>query len=505
MRQKLKKLLTPENLSLGLILIFAFVLRSFRITEILDFHYDQGRDALVLWDLIHEPHKFFLIGPTTGLPGVFRGPFYYYLIAPFYWIGNGNPILPVLFLIFLSTAALYFTYKVAKEIGGSLAGLITLILAVFSFEVIYSSRWLSNPTPMLLLSVLLIWSLLKIHDGVKNYWLLVSLILGLSFFSFGSSGELFYFPAVFIFALWQFLRKDKSKKTLPGLKLVLICIGIFILTFAPLWIFNYRHGQILINNVDAVASGGPTFLLPSWRFVLSRGSQILAYFSALIFHNPYEKELVLINLFYLIPVFYFGKLFKNEKFRIILLFLVSVFVGLLFYQGNHGNLYSYYLTGYFLIFLVFIGISLTKLSEGGLAAKMLLIFLMFTFISQNWNWTRSYLSVTGEEPNKIVLNTQKKAIDWIYNNRSGREFNIDVYVPPVISHSYDYLFKWLGTTRYNQLPSDQRMPLLYTLYESDPDHPERLEAWLARQEGIGEVIKEATIGGVTVQERNRIK
>ena len=67
-----------------IVLLLAFVLRTYRIGELLDFHYDQGRDALVIWDLINKG-KLFLIGPTTGLAGVFRGPFYYYLIAPFYF------------------------------------------------------------------------------------------------------------------------------------------------------------------------------------------------------------------------------------------------------------------------------------------------------------------------------------------------------------------------------------------------------------------------------------
>ena len=71
-------------------------MRTLNINSLLAFHYDQGRDALVIWDLIHNG-KLFLIGPTTGLAGVFRGPFYYYLIAPFYLIAGGNPVIPAIF------------------------------------------------------------------------------------------------------------------------------------------------------------------------------------------------------------------------------------------------------------------------------------------------------------------------------------------------------------------------------------------------------------------------
>jgi len=89
--QKAFKKFSLENIFLIAIILFAFLLRVYRINDLLGFYYDQGRDALVVWDLIHNG-KFFLIGPTTGIAGIFRGPYYYYLITPFYLLGRGNPI-----------------------------------------------------------------------------------------------------------------------------------------------------------------------------------------------------------------------------------------------------------------------------------------------------------------------------------------------------------------------------------------------------------------------------
>lgn len=187
-----KKFITLENILVFIGLLIAFVLRVFRTGEILNFNYDQGRDALVIWDLIHS-HKFFLIGPTTGLPGIFRGPFYYYLIAPFYWLGKGNPVWPAVFLAITSVAALGLMYYLAKKIGGKLAGAMALVLGGFSLQIIGTSRWLSNPTPMLLLSMILVWMMFLIYDGKKWAWAVLSLVLGLSLFHFGSSGKCFTF------------------------------------------------------------------------------------------------------------------------------------------------------------------------------------------------------------------------------------------------------------------------------------------------------------------------
>jgi hypothetical protein len=54
------------------------------------------------------------------------------------------------------------------------------------------------------------------------------------------------------------------------------------------------------------------------------------------------------------------------------------------------------------------------------------------------------------------------------------------------------------------LKIEERVDLLYTLYEADPPHPDRIGTWLERQEGIGVVEKEASFGGITVQERTRL-
>lgn len=198
------------NLKIVLILVLlaaAFFVRVYRVDQILGFYYDQGRDGLVIWDLIHNG-KFFLIGPTTGIAGVFRGPFYYYLIAPFYLIGNGNPIYPSIFLVLTSVVAIALLYPLGTKILNYETGIFAVILAAFSYRIVMASRWLSNPTPMLLLSVILLCAMFKVLDGKKWAWPIITFTAGLSLFHFGSAGEVFYFPAILIFAIWQQDRKS---------------------------------------------------------------------------------------------------------------------------------------------------------------------------------------------------------------------------------------------------------------------------------------------------------
>lgn len=485
MRIKIKPYLTIWNMFIFSILFIAFFFMTFKVGTLLAFHYDQGRDALVIWDLIHKG-KMFLIGPTTGLAGIFRGPFYYYLIAPFYFLGAGNPVYPAIFLAVTAIIALWLLYKLADEISGKWAGLIALILGTFSFEIIYASRWLSNPTPMLLLSMLLIWSLFRIYDGQKKYWILTALILGLSMFHFGSSGELFYFPAVAIFAFW-------NRKNLPDKNTLLKSVAVFGLTVLPLFLFDLRHGGILGGNIKGFLFSGGSFSLPTYRFILDRLDLIGGYFGQLIFHGIYEKEILILIILSVFLLFNFGKVWINDKFKIVVMFLASLVLGMIFFQGNFGNVYQYYLTGYYLIFLLFIAILLSK-------SKVFAILFLLIFLKSNLVSIKSYLKTTGNEETAIVLSTQTQAIDWIYKTAGGSKFNIDVYVPPVIPHSYDYLLKW----KSNSNNVEELVPMLFTLYEIDPPHPERLQLWLDRQKGIGKVLKEERFGGIVVQERLRI-
>ena len=45
---------------------------------------------LVLWRLIHD-HQIPLLGPPTSIGDFHHGALYYYLLAPFAWISNGDP------------------------------------------------------------------------------------------------------------------------------------------------------------------------------------------------------------------------------------------------------------------------------------------------------------------------------------------------------------------------------------------------------------------------------
>lgn len=489
--KKFKFLSHPTYILLILIFGFGFLLRIYNINNTLGFYYDQGRDALEIWDLWHK-FDLFLIGPTTGIAGIFRGPFYYYLIAPFYLIGKGNPVWPSVFLSVTTVVASFVGFYLGKKIHSNVAGIIMAILSSFSFNTVMASRWLSNPTPMLLLSMLLVFFMLEVTNKKKWGWYGISIVLGLSLFSFGSSGEVFYFLAVIFFAIFQ-------KKNLPNKKQIIIASLLFLLTLLPQIIFEFKNNFLLSKNVFNFLVNERSFRITTETLVFEKIEFYKNVFGGLIFHGQSGKEkFIFITMFILIAI-YFKKIIKLIGVKILLLLLVSMMLGLFFFQGNEGNFYDYYLTGYYLIFLLFFSIGLGEIWSKNLLTKTLVIYFLYLFLINNFSVLKFKLSDKVDGPGSIALKTELQAVNYIKENGRDKEFNIDVYVPPVIPFAYDYLFKWK-----NVVQSSTQVPLLYTLYEGQPAESERLRLWLERQEKIGKVIETEHFGGVTVQKRERL-
>jgi len=481
---------------LAAVLLGGLFFRVYRVDKILGFYFDQGRDALVIWDLIYKG-EFFLIGPTTGLAGIFRGPYYYYLIAPFYFLGSGSPVWPSVFLAVTTIFAGLLGYILGKKIVGREAGIIFAVISSFSFNIIFASRWLSNPTPMLALSMILVWAMIKVTEGKKWGWPVIALTSGLSLFNFGSSGELFYFPAIFIFLVWQW-------KNRPDLKNLIISVILFTLTFAPLVLFDLKHEGILRNNIISTFGQEKSFVVPSMNFISERTKIYYDIFTNKIFQSRGEIETYMLGAAGVIFLVLLPGLFKDKGFRVVLLLLLSATIGLYFYQGNYGVLYDYYMTGYYLIFILLFSLVLGKAWKYPLGKAFVVLFLIL-FLKNNVEIAMSRISDNLDGPGSIGLLNQKQSIDWIYGDAGGRPFNVDVYVPPVIPYAYDYLFRWYGGRIHGREPEVNQIELLYTLYEDDPPHPERLEAWLLRQKGIGKVEESQSFGGITVERRTRIK
>lgn len=496
---------TTIYILLATILIGAFFVRAYRANELLQFYYDQGRDALVIWRLWHEG-KFFLIGPVTGLAGIFLGPLYYYFIAPIYLVGRGNPVYVSVFLALTSTLAVYMLYFLGKKMHSRAAGIIAATIGAFSYYLVLAGRWLSNPTLILLTSMILLWSLWEIAEQsrfkfkskkMNVWWVAASLMIGISL-HFESASAIFYIPLIFIFAVYM-------RKNLPNLKTTLISGFVFFLTLIPQILFNFRHDNILLNNFMKLFFQEKAFKGIT-RYILEvRANYFWSVFSTKLFPG-WNAYAALFSILAVIVLIVARKSIKKHVFTLFAIFLLTPMVGYILFQGNFGNIYDYYLTGYYLPSVLLFAVAMGELVKRKMTIVVLVFFI--AFFSLSGTLVKNLLtSKVGGRP--ISLEEQLLSVNWVFDDAADKvNFNIDVYVPPVIPHAYDYLFLWQATERCGDglcgWVKDENIELLYILYEDDPPHPERLETWLSKYEDNTLIEQEEKYGAITVQRRRRI-
>jgi hypothetical protein len=189
------------------------------------------------------------------------------------------------------------------------------------------------------------------------------------------------------------------------------------------------------------------------------------------------------------------------------IFLITPLIFYTFFQGNSGNLYDYYLSGYYLPFILIFSIGLTEFART-IPGKVTTIVFLYLFLQFNGMLLKNLLTNSMDSKNDIKLGSQIRAVNWIFNDgKKYGTYNVDVYVPPVIPYAYDYLLLWQGTTKCGDnlcgMVNDNRN-VVYVLYEQDPPHPERLEAWMLKYINTSQAENSATFGGITVERRIRL-
>ena len=143
-----------------------------------------------------------LIGPRVlGPQGFFLGPYFYYLLAPFYFLTGGHPQAIVYFLVVLNLVFFLAASLIIKKIWGEKTALIFLFLWTINPAAIETVAW--NPALITLIFVLIWFTLSQ-----KSYfWLGLSLSLA---FPFSGSFD----PFIYFFCFGKSSGKNLGKAAL---------------------------------------------------------------------------------------------------------------------------------------------------------------------------------------------------------------------------------------------------------------------------------------------------
>ena len=155
-----------KHLLLGAILALGALVRLSGL-DVGWFLQDQARDGMAAQGIL-SGQDFPLVGPHAALSTVqLVGPLYYYLVAIPYGLST-NPVAGVAFLNLLGVLSIYLTYRLGKEMFGSLEGLIAAALyAVFPMAVL-SGKALWNPGFIPFFSTLFLLTLWRFLVGAPS-------------------------------------------------------------------------------------------------------------------------------------------------------------------------------------------------------------------------------------------------------------------------------------------------------------------------------------------------
>lgn len=222
-----------EIVCLVIILVIAAFFRLWRIPQYLTFLGDEGRDVLVVRDMLLG-RKYTLIGPGTSIGNMYLGPWYYYMLLIPLFAADFSPLGPAIFICVLGLLTVALLWWVARVWIGRREALAVAFLYAVSPVVITYSRSSWNPNIMPFFALLTIYSLWVVWRYHRLRWLLVTSV------SFAMVLNSHYLGLLLLPTICIFMFLSRKNPGFPK-----YFVSFFLLLFlllSPLVWFDLRHG-----------------------------------------------------------------------------------------------------------------------------------------------------------------------------------------------------------------------------------------------------------------------
>lgn len=494
-----------KNWILILILLAGSILRLYKISSYTTFLGDEGRDAIIVRNLLvhFDP---ILIGPGTSVGSMYLGPLYYYFMAPFLLLSNFSPVGPAVGVALLGIATIYLVFIVGKDWFGKKAGLISaLFFAISPTVIIYSrSSWNPNIMPFFsLLSIYAMWRVWKKND----YKFLIIAAISYAFVLQSHYLGLLLAPTIGIIWMLKFLLLNTITSTITEkaplvkfIKVSIFAICIFLFLMSPLLIFDLRHNWMNYNAMKTFFTARDTTVsINIWSSIPKIPDIAIDIINSLITaKNKIVSQIVLAIVSIPSILFLLGrkKLHKNETsgFSVLFLWIVFGLIGFgLYKQPVYDHYYGFLFTAPFLLIGGFVQDIFENLSKTGTYFLIFGLLLLF------------YLNIINN-PLKFNPNNQMKRAENVANKiieeSLNKEFNMAVVAERNYEDGYQYFLEKNNSKMINidaqivDSVTDQLFVICEKVKEScDPTHSAKAEV---ANFGWSKIEKDWNVDGVTI-------
>jgi 4-amino-4-deoxy-L-arabinose transferase-like glycosyltransferase len=430
------------------ILLLAIAVRLYQLQNLMIFTYDQGRDMYVLQKIARGDIT--LIGPTTGLPGVFLGPYMYYLLLPGYILSNGSPFGVVIWQIFLIVLSFPCLYLLLKPLIGKWWSLIALVWISLTPGAIEQARTIWNPS---LVVMTLIPSLYALFASKQKPWLLIG-----SVFLFGLSlqTELAYtFFLGPLYGLWvlkhlqlpEWLQlklptKWRTQNQPYNWKVIALSLVAFGLTLLPQVVFELKNNFLITQSV--IREMGDASKQVSYQKIWAeRPAQIWSEMNdTLTGGAPAASAVTAIT--FVSAIYVLIQYRKKPEALFFAGYMLLPLAAFMFHRGNYGYFFDYYVTAHYLPAIVVTMLALADIMKRwprmryqvGTLVLVLILVLFYRFASVIFNVPLF----------KYTAATQIAALHHARSLTKGDQPALEVFVPNLIPVAYQYLSEWLSRT-----------------------------------------------------------
>ena len=441
------KIRLTAYLPIFLILLVGLFLRLYKIRDYVIFLGDEGRDALVVYNILHGDLT--LLGPTSSVGGFFLGPIYYYFMAPFLWLSNFDPVGPSVMVALFGVATIFLLYRMGLEFFGMKAAVISSFLyAISPIVIIYSrSSWNPNVFPFFTIS-----SLYSLYLAVsKNKWwlyILSGILMGINL----QIHYLATFVGVIMFFYVLLVEFKPTLKYLANLlkRYVFMAIG-FLIGFSPFLAFEIRHqftnSQNIIKFIFTSEETGGGQIGNSILFIFER------LFGGLIINFPrpieaamYDRSIVqiwrdgaLFLGFFSVGLFTI-RFFRNKNnevvFKKYLLLIIWAIFGIGLFGLYKKPIYDYYLGFLFPLPFLLVGLLFSDITERFKKyGRILVWFIMIVLVIINLKFSPIVMARNNQ------IDQVKGISHFVLDKTQDRPFNFAVAGSGNSSHAYRYFFK----------------------------------------------------------------
>lgn len=464
------------------VLLLAFFLRFYKISEYMTFLGDEGRDAIIVKDILVN-HHFPLIGPPTSVGNIYLGPLYYYMMAismGIFWL---NPASAAGMDAFFGVASVIMIYYLGKVWFGRLTGLIAAYLYAISPVTILAARSSWNPNPAPFFALVSMFSLYKLHRS-GNF-----LYLALTGLSIGAALQMHYLAVILIpiaAVLWFYeivFRKFKQLQTRKLITGTLLGIIFFVFIMSPLIWFDLRHNFLNYRAIIELLSGGGAVKSD----IFTNVTRLPALFSYNLIGRYITAENIFLQIFISVLVL-FAVIYKFSWPKLALgVWLAVGLLGLTFYQQS---IYDHYLGFLNPVPFLLLGsiVSIRVFNKQIIYVSLTIILVFLTIV----NFQKSPLRYP---PNNQLKRTQQVA-KFVIDQAQGEPFNFALLAQRNYDSAYQFYLD-LYKHKPLQVPFD-KTDQLFVVCEDEICQPINNPKYEIAGFGWAKIVDEQNIYGVKV-------